>query len=70
MLKTFVLLFQDSLINRNQYNYFEIEVFCNILNVFTDSFDHFNGSLLNKIMNFTTNFGMVVNMFEQFYRLN
>ncbi len=31
---------------------FEIEIFCNIINVFTGTFDHFNASLLNKSINF------------------
>ncbi len=31
---------------------FEIEIFCNIINVFTVTFDQFNESLLNKSINF------------------
>ncbi len=27
---------------------FEIEIFCNVINVFTITFDQFNASLLNK----------------------
>ncbi len=30
---------------------FEIEIFCNILNVFTVTFDQFNAYLLNKNIN-------------------
>ncbi len=26
----------------------EIEIFCNIINIFTDTFDQFNAFLLNK----------------------
>ncbi len=29
-------------------NLFEIEIFCNIINIFTDTFDQFNAFLLNK----------------------
>ncbi len=31
---------------------FEIEIFCDIRNVFAVTFDQFNASLLNKNMNF------------------
>ncbi len=31
---------------------FEIEILCNILNVFTVTFDQFNTSLLNKTIHF------------------
>ncbi len=31
---------------------FEIEIFSNIINVFTVTFDHFNASWLNKSINF------------------
>ncbi len=27
---------------------FEIEIYCNLINVFTDTFNQFNASLLNK----------------------
>ncbi len=30
---------------------FEIEIYCNIINVFTDTFDQFNASLMNKSVN-------------------
>jgi len=31
---------------------FEIEIFCNIIHIFTVTFDQFNASLLNKSINF------------------
>ncbi len=31
-----------------------MEIFCNIINVFTVTFDQFNASLLNKSFNFFT----------------
>ncbi len=31
-----------------------MEIFCNIINVFTVTFDQFNVSLLNKSINFLT----------------
>ncbi len=31
---------------------FEIKIFCNIINIFTGTFDQFNASLLNKTINF------------------
>ncbi len=31
---------------------FEVDIFCNILNVFTVTFDQFNASLLNKSLHF------------------
>jgi len=34
---------------------FEIQIFCNILNFFTATFDHFNVSLLNKKVSFKNN---------------
>ncbi len=42
---------QDSLINRKNINLFEIEIFCNIVNIFTVTFHQFNVSLLNKNIN-------------------
>ncbi len=30
---------------------FEIEIFCNIINIFTITFDQFNMSLMNKSIN-------------------
>ncbi len=51
--------------SKDQY-LFEIEIFCNIINVLTVKFDQFNASLLNKSINFlknilmTPNFWMVV----------
>ncbi len=33
---------------------FTIEIFCNLINVFTVTFDQFNASLLNKGYNLTT----------------
>ncbi len=61
MLKTVVLhnifvetvmyfIFLDSQMNRQHL--FEIEIFCNIINVFTVTFDQFNASLMNKSINF------------------
>ncbi len=55
MLKTVVLMniavekfiFQDSHMNR-KFKSFEIEIFCNIINVFTFTFDQFNASLMDK----------------------
>ncbi len=65
MLKTVVLLnifveivihfiFQDSLMNRKfkRTVFFEIEIVCNIVNVFTITFNQLNASLLNKSINF------------------
>ncbi len=41
-----------------------MEIFCNVINVFTVAFDEFNVSLLNKTINFlkkmTSNFWTVV----------
>ncbi len=34
-----------------EYHLFEVEMVCNIINVFTVTFDQFNASLLNKINN-------------------
>ncbi len=31
---------------------FEIDIFCNVINVSTVTFDHFNASLINKSINF------------------
>ncbi len=51
--------YQDSLtensntaVNKNQITdcYKKNEIFCNIINVFTVTFDQFNASLLNKII--------------------
>ncbi len=55
LLKTTVLLwkrwyifFQESLMNSSkEQNLFEIEILCNIIDIFTVSFDQFNASLLN-----------------------
>ncbi len=33
-----------------EHNLFEIEIFCNIINIFTATFDQLNASLLNKIV--------------------
>ncbi len=43
-------IFQDSLMNRKfkRPHLFEIEIFCNIIDVFTVTFDQFEASLLNK----------------------
>ncbi len=38
---------------------FKIEIFCNIMNVFTVAFDKFNASLLNKNINFFKQFWTV-----------
>ncbi len=41
-------IFQDSLMNRKfKRTTFAIEIFCNIINVFTFNFDQFNASFLN-----------------------
>jgi len=41
-----------SLMNREfrRADSFELEIFCNIINHLTDTFDQFNASLLNKII--------------------
>jgi len=46
--------FRDSLMNRSlkEQHLFEIEIFCNIINVFTFTFNQFNAPLLNKSINF------------------
>ncbi len=50
----------------NEQKFIEIEIFYNIWNVFTDTFDQFNASLMNKYINFfpklllTSNFWTVV----------
>jgi len=56
MLKTVLLLhiFVETVIlflNRKfkRTVFFEIECFCKIINVFIDTFDPFNASLLNKV---------------------
>ncbi len=36
---------------KNQH-LFEIEIFCNIVNIFTVTFDKFNAYLMNKSINF------------------
>ncbi len=36
----------------SEWHLFEMEIFCNIINVFTDSFDEFNATLSNKSNNF------------------
>ncbi len=60
MLKTVVLLnifvqsvifVQGSFIS-NEHHLYEIEIFWNIINVFTVTFGHFNASLLKKHINF------------------
>ncbi len=38
--------------------YFKIEIFCNITNAFTATFDQFNASLMNKSIHFV---GFIVN---------
>ncbi len=37
--------------NRKSKNNFETEIFCNIINAFTVTFDEFNATLLNKSIN-------------------
>jgi len=46
--------FQDSLMNRKfkRTAFIEIELFCNIINVYTVTFDKLNASLLKKCINF------------------
>ncbi len=47
---------------------FEIEIFCNIINVFTATFDQFNASLLNKSNNFLKkNFLLTQNFLSVIY---
>ncbi len=43
-------IFQDTLMNENfkGQHLFEIEIFCNFINLFNLIFDQFNASLLNK----------------------
>ncbi len=36
------------MILRNVEDFFSVEIFCNIINAFTDIFDQFNAFLLNK----------------------
>ncbi len=36
------------MILRNVEDFFSVEIFCNIINAFTDTFDQFNASSLNK----------------------
>ncbi len=36
----------------SEWHLFEMEIFCNIINVFTGSFDEFNATLSNKSNNF------------------
>ncbi len=59
--KTFIIImwtapeynsFQISLMNAKFRRTSEIEIFCNIINVFIITFDRFNASLLNKSTNF------------------
>ncbi len=57
--------YQDYLMNSNVkrtafINTFETEVFCNIINVITVTFDQFNAFLLNKSIIFFTLNGSVV----------
>ncbi len=35
----------------SEWHLFEMEIFCNIINVSTDTFDEFNATLLNKSNN-------------------
>ncbi len=49
-------IFQDSQINRKcskEQHLFEIEIFSDIINAFTVTFDQLNASLLNKSMIFS-----------------
>ncbi len=54
MLKTIVLLniFWENRwwieSSKEEQHLFKIEVFCNIIEVFTDTFDHFNAYFMNK----------------------
>ncbi len=43
-------------------NVFEIEIFCNIRNVFTVTFDQCDASLKNKIINFAESYPRVFNI--------
>ncbi len=60
VLKTVVLpnffvetnFFQDSSINKELKSNYLIDIFCNIINVFTVTFDQLNVSLLNKSKQF------------------
>ncbi len=38
--------------NRKEQHLFEIEIFCNIINVFTVTFDQLNAFLMNQIIHF------------------
>ncbi len=44
---------QSSLNRKFKRTAFKIEIFCNIINVFTVTFDQFDASLLNKTINFS-----------------
>ncbi len=61
-----IIFFQDSSINSlKEQHLLKIEIFFNIINVFTVTFDHFNESLLNKSMNFFKN--KIPKTFEMVY---
>ncbi len=49
--ETVTLFFRVFLMNRSskEQHLFEIEIFCNNINVFTDTFDQFNASLMKKV---------------------
>ncbi len=52
--ETVIILFFRILwwIESSKEHLFEIESFCNIINIFTVTFDQFNASLMNKSINF------------------
>jgi len=49
-----------------QFTYRDAQIFCNIINVFTVTFDNFNGLLLNKSIHFTK---IILQTFNLLYRL-
>ncbi len=57
MLNIFVMYY---LMNRKLKTIFFIEIFCNNINVFTDTFDQFNASLQNKSIHFITDHKCII----------
>ncbi len=58
---------QETFIISSNEHLFEIEIFYNIINIFTVNFDQFNTSLLSKSINFllTPNFWMIVYLYTK-----
>ncbi len=50
---------------KKEQHLFEIEIFCNIINVFTDTFGQFNASILNKNINSVSQKSYWPQIFEQ-----